>query len=49
MLFLLNNTAAPFLQLIGPPNFSVSSPTSVSISQGNQGERGHHYNCEWRL
>jgi len=41
MLFLLNNSGvpsiAPFLQLIGPPNFSVSSPASVSVSQGNQG------------
>ena len=41
MLFLLNNagvpSTAPFLQLMGPPNFSVSSPASVSISQGNQG------------
>jgi hypothetical protein len=41
MLFLLNNVGvpsiAPFLQLMGPPNFNVSSPASVSVSQGNQG------------
>jgi len=41
MLFLLNNSGvpsiAPLLQLIGPPNFSVSSPASVTVSQGNQG------------
>ncbi len=40
MLFLLNNSGvpsiAPFVQLMGPPNFSVSSPASVSVSQGNQ-------------
>jgi Galactose oxidase-like, Early set domain/Chitobiase/beta-hexosaminidase C-terminal domain/Glyoxal oxidase N-terminus len=41
MLFLLNKSGvpsiAPFLQLMGPPTFSVSSPASVSVSQGNRG------------
>jgi hypothetical protein len=41
MLFLLNNSGvpsiAPFLQLMGPPSFRVSSPASVSVTQGNQG------------
>ena len=41
MLFLLNNSGvpsiAPFIQLMGPPTFNVSSPASLSVSQGNQG------------
>jgi hypothetical protein len=41
MLFLLNNSGVPsiarFVQLMGQPTFGVSSPASVSISQGNQG------------
>src|SRR6202035_1351662 len=42
MLFLLNNSGVPsvatFVQIMGQPNFDVTaSPSSVSISQGNQG------------
>ena len=42
MLFLLNNFGVPsvatFVQIMGQPNFGVTvSPSSVSISQGNQG------------
>jgi len=42
MLFILNNAGvpsiAPFVQIMGPANFSASaSPSTVSIAQGNQG------------
>ena len=42
MLFLLNNSGVPsvaaFLQIMGAPNFTaVASPSSLNISQGNQG------------